>query len=38
MDDFRIANADYFQEMYRDIYPEETGITLVPNKVKMKKD
>jgi hypothetical protein len=36
MDDFGITNADYFQEMYRDIYPAETGITLIPNKVKLK--
>jgi hypothetical protein len=33
MDDFGVANADYFQQMYRDIYPEETGIRLVPNQV-----
>jgi hypothetical protein len=33
MDDFGVANADYFQEMYKDIYPEETGIRIVPNKV-----
>lgn len=38
MDDFGITNAEYFQAMYRDIYPEETGITLVPNKVKLKPD
>jgi hypothetical protein len=33
MDDFGVANAPYFQQMYRDIYPQETGITLVPNQV-----
>ena len=33
MDDFGITNAEYFQSMYRDIYPEESGIRLVPNKV-----
>lgn len=33
MDDFGIANAPYFQDMYRDIYPPETGIRLIPNKV-----
>jgi hypothetical protein len=33
MDDFGIANAPYFQFMYRDIYPPETGIRLIPNKV-----
>jgi hypothetical protein len=32
MDDFGVANADYFQQMYRDIYSEETGIRLVSNK------
>jgi hypothetical protein len=36
MDDFGVANADYFQQMYGDIYPEETGIRLVPNKVEQK--
>jgi hypothetical protein len=36
MDDFGIINADYFQDMYRDIYPEETGIRLIPNKVRLK--
>jgi hypothetical protein len=36
MDNFGIANAEYFQDMYRDIYPEETGITLVRNKVTLK--
>jgi hypothetical protein len=36
MDDFGVANADYFQQMYRDIYPEETGIRLVSNRVKLK--
>jgi hypothetical protein len=34
MDDFGVANADYFQEMYKDIYLEETGIRIIPNKVK----
>lgn len=34
MDDFGITNAEYFQDMYRDISPESTGIKLVPNKVK----
>lgn len=34
MDDFGITNAGYFQDMYRDIYPESTGINLIPNKVK----
>lgn len=33
MDDFGIANAPYFQNMYRDIYPHGTGIRLVPNYV-----
>jgi hypothetical protein len=33
MDDFGVANAKYFQQMYKDIYPAETGIRLVPNKV-----
>jgi hypothetical protein len=36
MDNFGVANANYFQEMYKDIYPEETGIKLVPNKVNPK--
>jgi hypothetical protein len=36
MDDFGVANADYFQQMYRDVYPEETGIRLVPNRVEPK--
>jgi hypothetical protein len=36
MDDFGISNADYFQDMYEDIYSEETGIRLVPNKVNPK--
>jgi hypothetical protein len=31
MDDFGVSNADYFQEMYRDIYPDETGICLIQN-------
>jgi hypothetical protein len=33
-----IANAPYFQNMYRDIYPEETRIRLVPNQVEPKPD
>lgn len=33
MEDFGVANAPYFQLMYSDIYPKETGIRLVPNKV-----
>jgi hypothetical protein len=33
MDNFGIANAPYFRNMYRDIYPEQTGIRLVPNQV-----
>jgi hypothetical protein len=33
MDDFGIANALYFQNMYRDIYPELTGIRLLSNQV-----
>jgi hypothetical protein len=33
MDDFGVTNAGYFQEMYKDIYPHETGIKLVPNRV-----
>jgi hypothetical protein len=33
MDDFGIANAPYFQSMFKDIYPPETGIRLVPNRV-----
>jgi hypothetical protein len=36
MDDFSVTNADHFQEMYKDIYPHETGIRLVPNRVKLK--
>jgi hypothetical protein len=36
MDDFDVTNADYFQEMFKDIYPHETGIRLVPNRVKLK--
>jgi hypothetical protein len=36
MDDFRVADRDYFQEMYRDIYPAETCIQLVSNKVTLK--
>jgi hypothetical protein len=36
MDDFGVANANYFQEMYKDIYPEETGIRWIPNKVEPK--
>jgi hypothetical protein len=36
MDDFGVSNADYFWSMYRDIYPEETGIRLVPNRVNPK--
>jgi hypothetical protein len=38
MDDFGITNAIYFQDMYRDIYPEEIGIRLIPNRVKFKAD
>jgi hypothetical protein len=38
MDDFGIANAPYFQTMYRDIYPEKTGIRLLPNKVHHRAD
>lgn len=38
MDDFGIANAPYFQDMYRDIYPYETGIRLVPNIVDLRPD
>lgn len=38
MDDFGITNSPYFQDMYRNIYPEETGIRLVPNKVEPKPD
>jgi hypothetical protein len=33
MDDFSVANAPYFLEMYQDIYPPETGIRLLPNVV-----
>jgi hypothetical protein len=33
MDDFGVANASYFQNMFRDIYPEETGSRLIPNLV-----
>lgn len=36
MDDFGVMSADYFEEMYRDIYPHDTGIRLVPNRVKRK--
>jgi hypothetical protein len=36
MDDFRVTNTDYFEEIYRDIYPHDTGIRLVPNRVKLK--
>jgi hypothetical protein len=36
MDDFGVANADYFQDMYQDMYPTKTGIRLVPNKVNPK--
>jgi hypothetical protein len=38
MDDFGIANAPYFQDMYWDIYLAETGIRLVPNRVKLKEN
>lgn len=38
MDDFGIANAPYFQNMFWDIYPEETGIRLVPSQVEPKPD
>jgi hypothetical protein len=36
MDDFGVANADYFQDMYRDICPEEAGIRLIPSRVEPK--
>jgi hypothetical protein len=36
MDDFGTVNAPYFTNMYKDIYPEETDIRLVPNRVKLK--
>lgn len=35
MDDFGIANALYFLAMYREIYPLESGIRLVPNTVQL---
>jgi hypothetical protein len=36
MGDFGITNAPYFQDMFRDIYPPETGIRLIPNRVTLK--
>jgi hypothetical protein len=33
---YGVTNAEYFQEMYKDIYPYETGIRIVPNKVQVK--
>jgi retron-type reverse transcriptase len=38
MDVFGIANAPYFQHIYRDIYPEKLKIRLVPNKVTPRSD
>jgi hypothetical protein len=38
MDDFGTVNAPYFKDMYKDVYPNETGILLVPNRVKLKPD
>jgi hypothetical protein len=38
IDDFEVANANYFEQMYRDIYPEKTGIQLVRNKVDPRPD
>ena len=31
MDDFAIVNSPTFQDLYRDIYPEYSGVVLVPN-------
>jgi hypothetical protein len=36
MNDFGVSSANYFQEMYTDIYPKETGICLIPNRVELK--
>jgi hypothetical protein len=33
MDDFDVANAPYLMQMYQEIYPEESGIKLIPNQV-----
>jgi hypothetical protein len=33
MDDFDVANAPYFMQMYQKIYPEGSGIKLLPNQV-----
>lgn len=32
-DDFEVANAPYFKEMYRDIYPASSVIVLIPNEI-----
>lgn len=32
-DDFQLTNVPYFLGMYRDIYPETSGIVLIPNDV-----
>lgn len=38
MDDFGIVDAPYFQDIHQKIYPAETNIKLVPNKVKLRPD
>jgi hypothetical protein len=32
-DNFQVANVPYFMIMYRDIYPESSGITLIPKVI-----
>jgi hypothetical protein len=36
MDDFGTVNAPVFKDMYKDVYPEGTGLRLVPNRVNFK--